>query len=311
MNMLLEAGDRKGAAIALDNIGSIHSFLGEYEKALDCYTRSLRTKEEIGDRWGETASLNNIGYVHGVRGDFTEALVQYKKSLKVKMEIGDRWGEAVALNNMGYVYGILGDYSGAHECYSRSIRISETTGNRIARAIALNALARFNIIQQKTAEAKDLLSEAYSILKETGNKEYLRRVTVSLAELELAEYLRLGKEHPDAGKHLKSAKEHAGKAEVLADELSSRSAKAESMLVLARISAAEGVEQDLDSKFEEVISICRDLNRKFEQASACYYLSEWLRSRGADQRAEDCRREAKNLFEQVGAKGWLDMIGGK
>ena len=51
-------------AISLNNIGKIYHNQGDYAKALDYYTKSLKFREEIGDKKGMTYSIKKIGIIY-------------------------------------------------------------------------------------------------------------------------------------------------------------------------------------------------------------------------------------------------------
>ena len=56
-----EKGQKKHIAKALNTQGVSFYMQGNYTKAIDYYTKSLKIREEIGDKKGIASSLNNIG----------------------------------------------------------------------------------------------------------------------------------------------------------------------------------------------------------------------------------------------------------
>ena len=54
-------GNKKWMASALNTQGVSFAIRGDYAKAIEYYTKSLKIKEEIGDKKGISYSLNNIG----------------------------------------------------------------------------------------------------------------------------------------------------------------------------------------------------------------------------------------------------------
>ena len=62
--------------------------IGDYEKALDYFNRSLAIKEEISDKHGIGVSLHNIGNVYYSKGDYKKAEEYLEKSLSIQKEIG-------------------------------------------------------------------------------------------------------------------------------------------------------------------------------------------------------------------------------
>jgi len=66
----------------------VHLNKGDYDKALDCYGRSLAIAEELGDKRGMGRSLLSIGHMHWNKGDYEKALEYLEKSLSIQKEIG-------------------------------------------------------------------------------------------------------------------------------------------------------------------------------------------------------------------------------
>lgn len=72
-----------GVAIAYNNIGNIYKRKGKYEKALECFNRSLEIKREVcgGKSEGVAASLSNIALLEWEKKNYLEAIRVYKESL--------------------------------------------------------------------------------------------------------------------------------------------------------------------------------------------------------------------------------------
>ena len=86
---------------------------GEYENAIEFYTKSLKIKEEIGDKSGISGSYHNIGAIYQQKGEYKKAIEFYNKSLKIKEEIGDINGIALSNGQFGLLYIQLKDYQKA------------------------------------------------------------------------------------------------------------------------------------------------------------------------------------------------------
>ena len=62
--------------------------MGDYEEAMEIYTSALKQAEQLGDKRGMGVSLNNIGAVHYYKGDYDKAEKYLEKSLGIQKEIG-------------------------------------------------------------------------------------------------------------------------------------------------------------------------------------------------------------------------------
>jgi tetratricopeptide (TPR) repeat protein len=73
-------------------MGLVYESQGDYNNALDYYSKSLKLRQELADRAGEAASLNDVGKVYQSQGDHAKALDYFTKSIKLRQELGDRDG---------------------------------------------------------------------------------------------------------------------------------------------------------------------------------------------------------------------------
>jgi tetratricopeptide (TPR) repeat protein len=166
-----ELGDKKGMAISLNNIGNIYEEQGGYNKAIDYYFKSLKIKEEIGDKEGMSVSYNNIGVVYQEQGDYNNAIDYFSKSLKIEEEIGNKKGIARSFNNIGLIYMQQGDYGNAINYYSKSLKIKEKIGEKKEMAVSLNNIGSIYNKQGDYDNAIAYYSKGLKIDEEVGNKK--------------------------------------------------------------------------------------------------------------------------------------------
>lgn len=86
------------------NIGLVYIKLGEYEKALEYYSKNLKISSEQGNVAAENISNFNIGIIHSIKGDNKVAYQHLEKSLRISKHIGDDVGTSA-------VYEVMGDIS--------------------------------------------------------------------------------------------------------------------------------------------------------------------------------------------------------
>jgi len=143
------------AAAALDEKGNELFELGQFDKAMACYTKALKLKrrtfahfiedaEDVEDELlvrnkdGEditdpqalvsmATSINNIGYLRQRSGDATpeETMAAYKKSLRIKRRIlgNDSLSVGKTLNNIGSVHYLKRDFDRALPAYDEALEI--------------------------------------------------------------------------------------------------------------------------------------------------------------------------------------------
>ena len=175
-----EKGLKKHMANALNTQGASSYFQGDYAKAIDYYTQSLKIQEEIGDKKGISACLNNIGLIYKEQGDYAKAIDYYTQSLKIQEEIGDKQGIASSLNNIGGIYHYQGDYVKAMYYSTQSLKIDEEIGNKKGIANSLNNIGGIYHGQGDYAKAIDYYTQSLKIQEEIGDKQGIANSLINI-----------------------------------------------------------------------------------------------------------------------------------
>ncbi len=166
-----ETGDKKNIAASLTNLGSVYREQGDFAKTIDYYTKSLKINIEIGDKKGIATSINNIGTIYDEQGDYARAIEYYTKSLKNYEEIGYKKGIASALNNIGSIYNEQGDFENALYYYTKSLEIDEEIGKKMGIASTLNNIGIIYSDKMEFTKALDYFTKGMQIDKEIGDKQ--------------------------------------------------------------------------------------------------------------------------------------------
>ena len=128
-SLALHIADENKVAVATcyNNIALVHHTLGEYEKALEFYEKSLlRRQNHFGEGHVEVAeSYNNIGNVHCAKRSLDEALTYYDKALDIAEALEGDQSDIVATcyNNVATVYTHKGELKKAKEYDEKAIAI--------------------------------------------------------------------------------------------------------------------------------------------------------------------------------------------
>ena len=97
----------------------------KYIKALECYSQSLKIKEEFGNKHVVAIALINMGSINSDIGYYLKAMDFYHKALKITEEIGDKQGIARCLGNIGPLYVKIGKLEEAEQYLKRAISMEE------------------------------------------------------------------------------------------------------------------------------------------------------------------------------------------
>ena len=97
-----------GKGSSLSNIGNSYYLKGNYDKALDYLTKSLKIKESLNYSYGLIYTLGNIGNVKFAQQEFESAIDFLKKSLKIQKEMGHKEIELETTVHLYLIYESLG-----------------------------------------------------------------------------------------------------------------------------------------------------------------------------------------------------------
>lgn len=78
----------KAQALGYNTQGVTWYVRGDYPKALDYYTQSIKIKEDIGDQKGIAQSLNHIAIVYQDQGKYSQALAYCQRSYELALTVG-------------------------------------------------------------------------------------------------------------------------------------------------------------------------------------------------------------------------------
>lgn len=292
LKIATEIGYRYGMAVTLNNIASIYRDLEDYTKAMDFYKKSLLIHEEVNDRRGEAICLQNIGELHYNLGDYQQALNFFQGSLTKTKAIGDRQLEACILNNLGHFFRDIGNYQRAMELYKNSIKVATKIGDRRIELENLIGLGTLYLEKKNYHEAEKYLRKAHATDKNAKSNLIQAEILYCLSSLYLEK-----KYHKKAEVFYKSLKK-------LVAELDLRGPKAKALCLSGRLYGSK-------PDFEGSIEIFKNLKKNFELAKMYYYYGILLREQSKKKKASGYFKQAKRIFEKIGAKDWTKKVNKK
>ena len=165
-----ELKDKKGEAIALNNIGRMYKSNWQLDEALSYYNESFDICKELKDTTRMATSLTNIGNVYNTRYKLDEALTYYLKSIKLSKAIKDEASEALTYINLGHNYTMRKDYDKAINYLNKSVSISENIGNTHLQANALKNIAQSYYVQKNYDKVIEYSKKCLELSEKISNK---------------------------------------------------------------------------------------------------------------------------------------------
>lgn len=145
---------------------------GEYAVAERHLQRAGIAAEAAGDTRGLAAVLMNMGFVRVKRGSYAEATALFERGLALASEAGDRGLAATLLQHLGHVATDLARYDEARARYEACLAIARAEGDRRRVVEALFFKALMHDQHSDFAEAERCLNEALPLAREIGHREF-------------------------------------------------------------------------------------------------------------------------------------------
>lgn len=168
-------------APALDLLGRIAYWLGNYADAREHFQESLIIYRQLEDQYGMCLALSNLAStLCDESADYDRAQPLYEESLALARQIGDRYGEARALVNQGTIAQGRKDYAQATQLFKQSLDIYREIEYRHGVSAALNYLGQTAVLAGEYMKAEALLQESLDLNRSVGNR---RAIADSLQQL--------------------------------------------------------------------------------------------------------------------------------
>lgn len=158
-------GDDHLGAITLTINGRAYQALGEPQKALDSYNLALPVMRAVGDQSGEAGTLTQIGVVYRFIGEPQKALDYFALTLPLWRAVGDTQNHATVLNNMGTVYNLLGDRQKALAHFEEALPLARKNDDLRTESAALNNMGHVYNLLEDTQKALTHLEQALIVAR--------------------------------------------------------------------------------------------------------------------------------------------------
>ncbi|MCI5193905.1 MAG: tetratricopeptide repeat protein [Candidatus Electrothrix sp. AU1_5] len=181
--------DQRGQAMVLNSLGGVYQRLGKFDKAVEAFKKSYKLTVSFDDQRGQAMVLNSLGGVYQRLGKFDKAVEAFKKSAEIEDRLNNQRGQAMVLNSLGGVYQRLGKFDKAVEAFKKSTEIGEALKDQRHLAMVLNSLGGVYQRLGKFDKAVEAFKKSYDMLVLLKDERGQAMVLNSLGGV----YQRLGK----------------------------------------------------------------------------------------------------------------------
>ncbi len=181
---LAEDGDFEDIVCrVLNNIGGLHTHIGNYPVAQEHFYKALTHAEAHRDKVMVGTILNNLANLFFFREQYDEAESFYKKTLELDTEINDTIGEGFANNNLGELYMIEREFAKALTHLKKAETIGRSSRNRDILLASTANIARVYAELNNQQEANLKFAEAIQLSKDFGDTYHEANAKLGLANL--------------------------------------------------------------------------------------------------------------------------------
>ena len=164
------AKDKSITSSILNNLAGIYRSQGNFSRALEFYQLSLQTLRQLGDQGRMALTENNLGDVYSAIAQYDKALDFYHRALQGIQSVGDRRMESVILSNIAVVHDNRGEYSQALALFERALAVHRSLADRRGEAIILSNMGAVYDKQKRYVEALDAYKQALEMMRQVGDR---------------------------------------------------------------------------------------------------------------------------------------------
>jgi diguanylate cyclase (GGDEF)-like protein len=165
--------DMNGIAEALNHLGYVQYYRGDFNKALVNLRNGYELTREVGNEKQRREALANIAHVYSDPkvAQYDRAIAYYRQLRTEFEKIGDGINVADTLFNLGSTHERTGDLSAALEWYRRALQAEEKLGRTGEAAIVKRSIGVTLGKLGRNAEALPVLDEALRTFAATNDPE--------------------------------------------------------------------------------------------------------------------------------------------
>lgn len=179
-----EAGDLPGVAACQNSLGMLHQKRHEIAEAAAAFHASATALEQLTLPVQQAKVYDNLGTLHTEVGDWTASMEAYARSLAITRAAGDAFGQAITLNNMARAHQRSRDDAKAVELFEEAGRIFEQVGDHYGAAQVRRNIGRVHARLKRFAQARDAFTLAIAGFGHIGATEEQEATRRELARLE-------------------------------------------------------------------------------------------------------------------------------
>ena len=175
-------GDVEGATNCLMNTGMVYADIGDYDKALDIYDRSIEKFTQLDLKRRIATTFTKIGFVLLKKNQLAEAKVYLTNALNMHSDDGYLYGMGEASNRLGELFLMEGELEQADYHLKKAVVFGEQVND--IDGLIVN-LVQYGKLQRLRKEYKDSEVHLLEALEKAKNQQLRKYALTAYEELKL------------------------------------------------------------------------------------------------------------------------------
>ncbi|HEX5404413.1 MAG TPA: BTAD domain-containing putative transcriptional regulator [Pseudonocardiaceae bacterium] len=163
--------DPAGETSAYTAIALVEMRRGDHRSAIAHFTAAKEHHTKAGDDRGRAHALSNLGHLYEMQGDLDSAESSIDEAVMLLERLGHVQGLAHALENRGFVRELLGHLDEAQRDHERAKELAVTLGDVGVQAHAVNGLANVLRLRGLPEQALPLHEQAHRLADQIRDPE--------------------------------------------------------------------------------------------------------------------------------------------
>ncbi|MGA8426429.1 MAG: hypothetical protein WB801_02450, partial [Candidatus Dormiibacterota bacterium] len=298
LEVALEHGFSAAAMRAYNNLGEVLASQDRLAEQVALGEQRLELARRVGDRFWELATLTGSLAPLIALGRWEEALARAEeaKGAEELASLEFAAAQLLPICSLHVHRGNLGEARLLLESMSWAGNLEDW------QARALYAAARAEVLRAEgqPAEALEAAEEVLATRAELGIG-----LTNALVKIALVDAVEAALDARNMGR----AEELLGMVRTSRPGQVTPWLQAQVARLSARVREAAGDHESVESEFEAAEAGCRELGTPFDLAVTLAEHAEWLIARGRPEQAGPLRAQAREIFERLQARLWLERLG--
>ena len=174
---------KKSISISQNSIGNIYISLKQYNLALEEFSEAIVIQKELDHKLGLAINYQNMGKAHEELGNLDKALSNYYKSLSYNNKIDSNVGRIICAYSIALVLIKKGQYIKANETVNNVLPLAIKENDKYYLSNTYNTLGLTNIYVKQYKEAESNLKNALDIATKYNVQTIIVRANENLAIL--------------------------------------------------------------------------------------------------------------------------------